>query len=379
MILRRKAVSLLLILVLCLGTAVRADASEISETEKEAEELEQKKQAAEEEKNALEEQLNAIVSEMEETKAKIDEKENQISAKEDELIQARVDENDQYESMKKRIKYMYENGNTQFIEILCESKSIGEFLNNAEYITTISEYDRDMLVEFQRIVKDVEEQEAALKREYEELEVMQNDLIAKQSELNGLMEDKEEEIHQISDDIGATQEKLKKLKEAAAEAKRKQEEAAAAAAAARKAASSGGGSAGAPVVSGNGTFTHPCPGYTYISSEFGWRAQPIPGASTNHKGMDFAAGTGTPIYAAASGTVTSASYSGNAGNLIVINHGNGLQTYYMHCNSMYVSAGQTVSKGQNIGSVGSTGNSSGPHLHFQVMLNGTPTNPRNYL
>lgn len=379
MILRRKAVSLLLILVLCLGTAVRADASEISETEKEAEELERKKQAAEEEKNALEEQLNAIVSEMEETKAKIDEKENQISAKEDELIQARVDENDQYESMKKRIKYMYENGNTQFIEILCESKSIGEFLNNAEYITTISEYDRDMLVEFQRIVKDVEEQEAALKREYEELEVMQNDLIAKQSELNDLMEDKEEEIHQISDDIGATQEKLKKLKEAAAEAKRKQEEAAAAAAAARKAASSGGSSAGAPVVSGNGTFTHPCPGYTYISSEFGWRAQPIPGASTNHKGMDFAAGTGTPIYAAASGTVTSASYSGNAGNLIVINHGNGLQTYYMHCNSMYVSAGQTVSKGQNIGSVGSTGNSSGPHLHFQVMLNGTPTNPRNYL
>ena len=379
MILRRKAVSLLLILVLCLGTAVRADASEISETEKEAEELERKKQAAEEEKNALEEQLNAIVSEMEETKAKIDEKENQISAKEDELIQARVDENDQYESMKKRIKYMYENGNTQFIEILCESKSIGEFLNNAEYITTISEYDRDMLVEFQRIVKDVEEQEAALKREYEELEVMQNDLIAKQSELNDLMEDKEEEIHQISDDIGATQEKLKKLKEAAAEAKRKQEEAAAAAAAARKAASSGGGSAGAPVVSGNGTFTHPCPGYTYISSEFGWRAQPIPGASTNHKGMDFAAGTGTPIYAAASGTVTTASYSGNAGNLIVINHGNGLQTYYMHCNSMYVSAGQTVSKGQNIGSVGSTGNSSGPHLHFQVMLNGTPTNPRNYL
>lgn len=379
MILRRKAVSLLLILVLCLGTAMRADASEISETEKEAEELERKKQAAEEEKNALEEQLNAIVSEMEETKAKIDEKENQISAKEDELIQARVDENDQYESMKKRIKYMYENGNTQFIEILCESKSIGEFLNNAEYITTISEYDRDMLVEFQRIVKDVEEQEEALKREYEELEVMQNDLIAKQSELNGLMEDKEEEIHQISDDIGATQEKLKKLKEAAAEAKRKQEEAAAAAAAARKAASSGGGSAGAPVVSGNGTFTHPCPGYTYISSEFGWRAQPIPGASTNHKGMDFAAGTGTPIYAAASGTVTSASYSGNAGNLIVINHGNGLQTYYMHCNSMYVSAGQTVSKGQNIGSVGSTGNSSGPHLHFQVMLNGTPTNPRNYL
>ncbi len=380
MILRRKAVSLLLILVLCLGLASQASASEISETEKEAEELERKKEAAEEEKSALEGQLSAIVAEMEETKAKIDEKETQISAKEEELIQARVDENDQYESMKKRIKYMYENGNAQFIEILCESKTISEFLNNAEYISTISEYDRDMLVEFQRIVKDVEEQEALLKKEYEELEVMQNDLIAKQGELNDLVENKADEIAQLSDDIGATQEKLKKLKEAAAEAERKQKEAAAAAAAAaRNSSGSGGGSAGASVVSGNGMFTHPCPGYTYISSEFGWRAQQIPGASTNHKGMDFAAGTGTPIYAAASGTVTSASYSGNAGNLIVINHGNGLQTYYMHCNSMYVSAGQTVSKGQNIGAVGSTGNSSGPHLHFQVMLNGTPTNPRNYL
>ena len=155
--------------------------------------------------------------------------------------------------------------------------------------------------------------------------------------------------------------------------------AAAAAAAARKAASSGGGSAGAPVVSGNGTFTHPCPGYTYISSEFGWRAQPIPGASTNHKGMDFAAGTGTPIYAAADGTVTSARYSGNAGNMIVINHGNGLQTYYMHCSKIYVSAGTKVSKGQNIGAVGSTGNSTGPHLHFQVMSGGRPVNPMNYL
>ena len=377
MILRRKAVSLLLILVLCLGLASQASASEISETEKEAEELERKKEAAEEEKSALEGQLSAIVAEMEETKAKIDEKETQISAKEEELIQARVDENDQYESMKKRIKYMYENGNAQFIEILCESKTISEFLNNAEYISTISEYDRDMLVEFQRIVKDVEEQEALLKKEYEELEVMQNDLIAKQGELNDLVENKADEIAQLSDDIGATQEKLKKLKEAAAEAERKQKEAAAAAA--RNSSGSGGGSAGASVVSGNGMFTHPCPGYTDRSSEFGWRAQPIPGASTNHKGMDFAAGTGTPIYAAASGTVTSASYSGNAGNLIVINHGNGLQTYYMHCNSMYVSAGQTVSKGQNIGAVGSTGNSSGPHLHFQVMLNGTPTNPRNYL
>lgn len=369
MIRRKKALSFLLVLVLCLGMAIQANATEISETQKKAEELEKKKKDAEKEKQSLEKQLESIVSEMEETKTKIEEKETEISAKEEELIQAKVDENDQYESMKKRIKYMYENGNTQFVEILCESKSIGEFLNNAEYITTISEYDRNMLVEFQAVVKDVEEQEAALQAEYDELETMQNDLITKQDSVTELMESKDAEIEQISSDLGDTKDKLSELQAAAAAAERKQQEK-----------NSGySNNAGASVITGNGIFTHPCPGYTYISSEFGYREQPIAGASTNHKGMDFAAPTGTPIYAAASGTVTSASYSGNAGNMIVINHGNGLQTYYMHCNSMYVRAGQTVSKGQNIGAVGSTGNSSGPHLHFQVMQNGTPVNPRNYL
>ncbi|MGN0421296.1 MAG: murein hydrolase activator EnvC family protein [Lachnospiraceae bacterium] len=369
MIRRKKALSFLLVLVLCLGMAIQANATEISETQKKAEELEKKKKDAEKEKQSLEKQLESIVSEMEETKTKIEEKETEISAKEEELIQAKVDENDQYESMKKRIKYMYENGNTQFVEILCESKSIGEFLNNAEYITTISEYDRTMLVEFQAVVKDVEEQEAALQTEYDELETMQNDLITKQDSVTELMESKDAEIEQISSDLGDTKDKLSELQAAAAAAERKQQEK-----------NSGySNNAGASVITGNGTFTHPCPGYTYISSEFGYREQPIEGASTNHKGMDFAAPIGTPIYAAASGTVTSASYSGNAGNMIVINHGNGLQTYYMHCNSMYVRAGQTVSKGQNIGAVGSTGNSSGPHLHFQVMQNGTPVNPRNYL
>ena len=366
----KRIMSVLLVTVLCMGMAIQVNASSISDTKKKAEELESKKKAAESEKDSLAAQLDSIVAEMEDTKAKIDQKEAEIEKKEEELIQAKVDENDQYESMKKRIQYMYENGNSQFIEILVQSKSIGDFLNNAEYITTISEYDRSMLVQFQEIVKAVEEQEKALQEEYDELETMQNDLIAKQDSVNTMLESKNAEISQLESEIGATADTLAKLEAAAAAAARKQVEATQ---------TYNGGSAGASVVSGNGTFTHPCPGYSYISSEFGWRPQPIPGASSNHKGMDFAAATGTPISAAAGGTVVSAGYSGNAGNLIIINHGGGLQTYYMHCNNIYVRAGQSVSKGQNIGAVGSTGNSSGPHLHFQVMSGGTPVNPRNYL
>lgn len=382
-------ISLLLTLTLMSGMFVQTYATEIDDTKKKAEELENKKKAAENEKTSLTDQLKKLAEEMENTKKKISTKENEISDKEDELILAKADENDQYENMKKRIRFMYENGNTGFIDILCSSKSIGEFLNNAEYISTISGYDRNMLVEFQKVVTNVENQEAALKKEYAELQTMQDDLITKQDDVNELLTSKQSEIQSLDSELGDTKNKLAQLEAAAAEAERKQKEAAAAAEAAKKAqaaaaqknttSSSGtSGSAGASVVSGNGTFTHPCPG-GYISSGFGYRTQPIAGASTNHKGIDFAAATGTPIYAAAEGTVISAGYAGNAGNLLVISHGNGLLTYYMHCNAIYVSAGQKVSRGQNVAAVGTTGNSTGPHLHFQVMLNGTPVNPANYL
>lgn len=386
MIKRKKMISLLLVLTLVSGMFVQTYATEIDDTKKKAEELESKKKAAENEKTSLADQLKKLTGEMEKTKKKISAKEDEITNKEEELILAKADENEQYESMKKRIRYMYENGNTGFVEILCSSKSIGELLNNAEYISRISGYDRNMLVEFQKVVTNVENQEAELKKEYKELQTMQDDLITKQDSVNELIKNKQSEIQSLTSELGDTKNKLAQLEAAAAEAERKQKEAAAAAAkkaqaAAKKNTSSSGasaGSAGASVVSGNGTFTHPCPG-GYISSGFGYRTQPIAGASTNHKGIDFAAATGTPIYAAAAGTVISAGYAGNAGNLLVISHGNGLLTYYMHCNAIYVSAGQKVSRGQNVAAVGTTGNSTGPHLHFQVMLNGTPVNPANYL
>ena len=363
-------ISLLLTMALTCGMFMPAYATEIDDTKKKAEELENKKKTAESEKTSLANQLSNLVNEMEKTKKKISDKESEISNKEDELILAKANENDQYESMKKRIRFMYENGNTGFIEILCSSKSIGEFLNNAEYISTISGYDRNMLVEFQKVVTDVENQEAELQKEYKQL----------------LLTSKQSEIQKLDSELGDTKNKLAQLEAAAAAAEKKQKEAAEAAAAAKKAQAaaaskntgSSSSSAGSPVVSGNGTFTHPCPA-GYISSTFGYRTQPIAGASTNHKGIDFAAATGTPIYAATAGTVISAGYAGNAGNLLVINHGNGLLTYYMHCSKIYVSAGQKVSKGQNVAAVGTTGNSTGPHLHFQVMLNGTPVNPANYL
>lgn len=389
---KKRVLSVILALTLSIGCAIPAQASSISETQKKGEELQSQKDSAEAEKAALTKQLNDLIDEMDKTTEDINTKQEEIDAKETELIQAQIDENNQYESMKKRIKYMYENGNTQFIEVLLESKSIGEFLNNAEYIAQISDYDRQMLKEFQQTVQDVDDQKTALETEKAELETLQTQLQDKQNEVSTLISEKADLIGDLETAIGENAAKLQALQEEAARQARVQQEAAAAASGNNSSGSSGGGSSSggsssgggssspvAPITpSGSGRLSNPCPS-AYISSEFGGRTSPGGIGSTNHKGRDYAAGTGSPIYASASGTVTTVSYNVARGNYVVINHGNGLSTLYQHCSATYVSAEQSVSAGQNIAAVGTTGYSTGPHLHFEVWVNGTPVDPRLYL
>lgn len=116
-----------------------------------------------------------------------------------------------------------------------------------------------------------------------------------------------------------------------------------------------------------------------ITSRFGRRSSPGGIGSTNHKGLDIAAPNGTAIYAAASGTVEFSGYKGSLGKLIIINHGNGVKTYYGHCSNLNVSVGQKVSAGSRIASVGKTGSATGYHLHFEIRLNGASVNPQNYI
>ena len=126
-------------------------------------------------------------------------------------------------------------------------------------------------------------------------------------------------------------------------------------------------------------FTWPCPSSTRVTSDYGTRVSPMGGASSNHKGIDIGASGGAAIVAAADGTVTTAAYSSAAGNYVMIDHGGGLYTVYMHASALLVSPGQTVSAGQTIAQVGSTGISTGNHLHFGVSLNGSYVSPWSYL
>lgn len=129
---------------------------------------------------------------------------------------------------------------------------------------------------------------------------------------------------------------------------------------------------------GDGKYQNPCPGGV-VTSEFGPRKSPTPGASTYHLGRDYGAPTGTPIVATSSGTVKSVLENSVRGKFVVIDHGGGIESWYQHCSAIYVSAGQSVAGGTPIAAVGTTGISTGAHLHFEIHENGTPVDPRNYL
>ena len=354
----RKTAALLLAGILSLGSVLQVGATDtqIDAAQKEKEQLEQQKQAAEQEQNALSEQLNSIIEQMQETNAKVDQKAVEIEQAENDLINAKIDENNQYESMKKRIRFMYENGGGELLEILFTSDSMAELLNKAEYISKITEYDRNMLVEFQKIVTEVQEKEAALKAEYEELGALQAQLGEQQTQVQTLLDSKGIEIANLE---SAQQQKPSGGNSSSGN-------------------NSSGGSYVPPgdnVISGNGTFAHPCPS-GYLTSGFGYRDFD----NSFHKGVDFGTGgAAVPTYAAADGRVLIAGWSNSAGNWVVIQHSGGLVTKYMHHSALSVSSGQYVSKGQQLGLTGNTGNSAGVHLHFQVELNGKPVDPFNYL
>lgn len=383
---KKRLVCYALAAALCVGSfaSVPVHAETIESARQKEKELKQEKAKAEQEKSSLSAQLNSIIEDLKKAEADVDAKEQEIATTEDELTAARIKENEQYEAMKIRIKYMYENGNEDMIAVLLSAEDMADFLNKAEYVEQVSVYDRQMLVEFQNIVKDIEQKEAKLKKEKEQLVTLQKNLAKKQTEVESLLASKKSEISNLEDAIGENAKVLNDLIAKAKEAERRRKEAEQAAKdEADRQEQSSGSSGGSytpsdPVISGSGQLSNPCPG-ARISSEFGPRRAPTAGASTYHRGRDYAAASGTPIYASADGRVVTASYNSVRGNYVVIDHGNGLQTWYQHASRLYVSAGQKVSRGQNIAAVGTTGISTGAHLHYEVHVNGTPVDPRKYL
>lgn len=253
-------------------------------------------------------------------KNQLADKSTEIADAEAELAQAEADKQKQYDDMKTRIQYMYENSQTTYLEQLLESNSVAEFLNTAEYIAEIQKYDRQKLDEYTENIEYITVAKEQLEQDYADLENMKANVESQKQSVAALMSQKETELAGITSNISDAQEDAKYFEaeiqaqnELIAEIKRIEAEKAAAAA---KAAAEGKEVADNPYT--GGAFTWPCPSSTRVTSDYGTRVSPTSGASSNHKGIDIGASAGAAIVAAANGTVKAANYSSAAGNYVMI-------------------------------------------------------------
>ncbi len=323
----------------------------------------------------LDSTLTQIQQKIDELEKKIEEKETKIEETTAELEQAVEVQTQQYEAMKKRIRFMYERGDSLYLELFIESGSFGEMLSKAEYIEKLSAYDRKKLEEYIAYTELVELTKEALEEEKETLDTARAEQVAEEENMQNLLAEKNAEVNSISASIANKEEAIKEYEQQIADenatiaALEKAVEADKAALAAQQSAR----------VYDGGMFAWPCPSYTRISDDYGMRIHPTLGIQKMHNGIDLAASSGAAILAAYNGKVVAAAYNSTMGNYVMIDHGSGLYTIYMHASSLSVSTGTEVTKGQKIAAVGSTGRSTGPHLHFGVRLNGSYVSPWNYL
>ena len=325
----------------------------------------------------LDQNLTEVEAKIEELKNLISEKEDEILKTTEELEDAQEKEATQYQAMKDRVQFLYEQGDTYYLEMLLAAESFGDFVNKKEYITKMSEYDAKMLKEYVTNRELIEVCKAELEAEEELLKEAKTKVDEEQKNLEELIASKEQEINRYTGDIKNKQkaideyeadiamenDTIKALEEAlAAERKRLLEE-----------------QGSERIVYDGGMFKWPAPSYTRVSSDYGWRLHPTLGVDKFHNGIDLAAPGGSPILAAYDGEVIGAGYNSSMGNYIMINHGGGLITIYMHASALYVSSGDMVARGEKIAAVGTTGRSTGNHLHFGVRVDGEYVSPWNYL
>ncbi len=323
--------------------------------------------------------LDAQVAQLEE---KIDDLQDQIVKKKEEVEQAKADTDaaqavadQQYDDMKSRLRYLYANSKDGgYMDMLLTARSFGDMLNQAEYVERLNAYDSRKLMEFEQNVEYLKLCRQTLEEEEDVLRETEESLQNEQDSVNALIAEKNVQIASYQKDIDGQASTIQEYEAMIAEE-------AAVIAALEKAVAEDK----AKLAEQNrlkydgGMFQMPCPGYKRISDNYGNRIHPITGKQQFHNGVDFAAASGTDILAAYDGKVVAATYNSSMGNYVMIDHGDDLYTIYMHASKLYVSAGQTVSKGQKIAAVGATGRATGPHLHFSVRLNGSYTSPWNYL
>lgn len=345
---KKSLICLLIFALVCsLGTYSLVYADDKADKQQELDEIKEEKKDVKEDLEALNSSIKEQQAEVDRLEKSMDQKQGEIDVAQADIEQTIRDIEAQQEGLNQRLRNMYKNGSVGYLDVLLGSNSVSEFLTNLELIQRIYRGDEETLRTLERQHAELEQKRANLKNEKEELNQQKAEAEEKQT---ALQQDKDEmqakldelnaQAEAISEEIAAMQDPEK-------------------------------------VYSG-GQFQWPTTA-TYITSPFGFRIHPVTGYYTGHTGVDIGCSYGSPVYAAADGTVILASGSyGGYGVAVIIDHGSGISTLYGHNSSLNVSAGQQVKRGQVIASSGSSGVSTGPHLHFEVRINGQYVDPMQY-
>lgn len=293
-----------------------------------------------------------------------------ITAKEKEIQSLSDEEDKATELFKERMRALYEDNSLSYVDILLNSTSISDFFYRMDIIRQISDYDQNVIEQIVNRKEIIEDSKRTLEQKQSEIEAVQSQAANEKAKIQKLNDENQAVINSINSDISEYEKQLKAEEQ---EAKRIESRIKALLAQSQK---SGSTTSVTPSASG---FIWPCPASKYVTSPFGKRYHPITGTYTMHNGIDIGGPNGCNIVASKSGTVIVSEYSSSYGHYIVINHGGGQTTTYAHLSTRLVSVGASVTQGQVIGKEGSTGWSTGPHLHFEVAINGVRYNPLNYV
>ena len=371
--LKRIVLVLLLVVLLMQGASVSGYTindvqEELEQAQKDLADLQQKLKETTSQKKATASQLSTLNTQLAATDIQINTLEEQIELVTQSLemrrlliVQKEVELNTRESLLQGRVQAIYKYSSLSYFSTLFKAESLAAFLSRYTMMRKLISVDRNLIASIKEDQAFLVEEESALEEEKALLEIKRQTIEYRRAEYeartqqrNAMMAKLEKDaveyekaLDELEKESKALEEELKKLAESA--------------------------------VKGSGTLRWPTPGYTRITSPFGYRIHPITNKNSMHTGIDIAVPYGKSIYAADSGTVVYSGSYGGYGLVVIINHGNGISTLYAHNSKLLVKEGQGVAKGQSISLCGTTGLSTGPHLHFEVRLDGKPVNPLSYV
>ncbi len=340
----------------------------IEETKKELKEKQAEQSEQKRKKNAIDLEISGLQDDIDSVQAVIDEKNAEIEAKNAEILVLDEALKKTDKQLKKRMKIMYESGSTSYLEMIFASKGLSDLFTRLSIIESILKHDNAIMDQYETQIQQIADAKAIVEAEKNEQVEAQSILKGKQDQIKVKLAEQQAIVDALSKDIN-------ELKRQEAEMEKAEQQIQAAINAALNTSTHKNVS-----YKGNGKFRFPLASYTRISDSYGYREKhPITGTRKFHAGIDYAAPHGTAIYAAEDGVVLTSGWVNGYGYTVTINHGGGYVTLYAHCSKLLVSSGQSVVAGQTIAKVGSTGNSTGNHLHFEVKVNGKAVDPAGYL